>query len=188
MKINTDIIKNIGKDKLILIVIAGVILVLCTVWEKSGESEKEDGDNSLVMADTEEYMDMDEYVKAQEKKLKEILCRIEGAGEIHVMITIKNGAEKNVFTEKNISYEDTSEDDGTGGKRKIYTYSEDNRTVYMTDENGKTTPYVLSQMAPVIEGVAVISEGGDNIMVKEKIINVIKALFAIDINKISVTK
>lgn len=189
MKINIDIIKNIGRDKLILLIIAGVVIVLCTVWEGSSDSADEGSSvREAVQEGSEETIDWEEYVRVQEERLKEILSQIDGAGEIYVMITLKSSEQKNVLTEKDISYEDTGEDDSAGGTRKIYTYSEDNQTVYVTDESGKTTPYVLSRIAPLVEGVAVISEGGDNAVVKEKIINVIKALFAIDINKISVTK
>ena len=121
-----------------------------------------------------------------EERLKSILTRIDGVGEVYVMITIKAGASKDILMEQDISYEDTDETDSSGGKRKKYTYSEDNQTVYVTDENGNTSPYVISENAPKIEGVAVIAEGADSAVTKQKIINVIKALFDIEINKISV--
>lgn len=190
MKINIDIIKNIGKEKLIIIAIAAVILILCTVWENSEKTEENRGvkqDEAYVgNLNADEFME--EYVKSQEKKLKAVLEKIDGAGEIYVMITIKNSSEDKILMEQSISGEKTDEDDGTGGKRNICTYSEDNSTVYITDENGNTVPYVLSRMSPEIEGVAVIAQGGNNAVVKEKIISVIKALFDIEINKISVTK
>ncbi len=189
MKINIDIIKNIGKDKLILLIIAGVVLVLCTMWE-SDEGDDKNTNEGIVVEETGNPDDMkytEEYIGVQEKKLAEMLCQIEGVENVHVMITVKNGASKDVLMERDVSYEDTSEDDGAGGKRNIYTYSEDNQTVYVTDENGKTIPYVLSRMTPDIEGVAVIAHGAENVLIKEKIINLIKALFGIDINKISET-
>lgn len=187
MKINIDIIKKIGRDKLILMIIAGVVLVLCTVWEQSGrDEENKAGDASSYERSAPADGYMDEYIKQQEKRLKEILKRIDGVGDVYVMITLKEGSGKNVLTDGNVSYEDTSEDDGTGGSRKIYTYSEDKKTVYVTDSSGRTEPYILSETAPQIEGVAVIAEGAESVKIKEKIINVIKALFGIEINKISV--
>lgn len=186
MKINLEFVKKIGKDKLIIMIIAGVVLVAATVWENGENNTGQQENSSEIQAEASE--NIDKYIKNQEKKLREVLCQIEGAGDVYVMITLKTGASKNILVEKDLSYEDTSEIDSAGGSRNIYTYSEDNQTVYVTDSSGKTTPYVLSEKSPEIEGVAVISEGGDNAVVKEKIINVIKALFGIDINKISVTR
>ena len=40
---------------------------------------------------------------------------------------------------------------------------------------------------PEIEGVAVVADGGNSPVIKEKIINLIKALFGLEINKIMVT-
>lgn len=188
MKINVDFIKKIGKDKLILIILAGVVLIVCTLWESNDSvSDNSNKDTVTNSSDNKDYSN-ESYIKSMEIKLKEVLSQIDGVGELYVMITVKNSSSKNVLKENNISYEDTNEEDSSGGKRKKYTYSEDNKTVYVTDSSGNTTPYVISEMSPEIEGVAVIAEGGDKVLVKEKIINIIKALFGIDINKISVTK
>ena len=46
----------------------------------------------------------------------------------------------------------------------------------------------MSNFMPEVEGVAIIAEGGDSPVVKEKITGIIKALFGIEINKIAVGK
>lgn len=191
-KINKDFINKIGKDKLILICAAVTVIIICLVWEKKNDNGTDKSDtvkgiisNENVSSDNLNIY-MEKYIKQQEERLKSILSRIDGVGEVYVMITIKAGASKDVLMEQDISYEDTDETDSAGGKRKKYTYSEDNQTVYVTDESGNTFPYVISENAPKIEGVAVIAKGADSAVTKQKIINVIKALFDIEINKISV--
>lgn len=185
-------INKIGKDKLILICGALVVLIACFIWESKNDSvqEKTDTGSSTALSDTKSSQSltdyMEKYIKQQEDRLKSILSRIDGVGEVYVMITLKTGASKDVLMEQDISYEDTDETDSAGGTRKKYTYSEDSQTVYITDENGNTYPYVKSENAPKIEGVAVIAKGADSAVTKQKIINVIKALFDIEINKISV--
>lgn len=192
LKINLDYIKNIGKDKLILICAAVAVLVICLIWEEKNDSvqDKTDSGSSTINSENINSQNlnayMEKYIKLQEERLKSILSRIDGVGEVYVMITLKAGASKDILMEQDISYEDTDETDNAGGKRKKYTYSEDNQTVYVTDENGNTTPYVISENAPKIEGIAVIAEGADSAVTRQKIINVIKALFDIEINKISV--
>lgn len=192
LKINLDYIKNIGKDKLILICAAVAVLIICLIWEEKNDSvqDKTDSGSSTINSENINSQNlnayMEKYIKLQEERLKSILSRIDGVGEVYVMITLKAGASKDILMEQDISYEDTDETDNAGGKRKKYTYSEDNQTVYVTDENGNTTPYVISENAPKIEGIAVIAEGADSAVTRQKIINVIKALFDIEINKISV--
>lgn len=189
--INKNFINKIGKDKLILICGAVAVLIICLIWEeKNNNADKADTGESILSHENDDWNNlntyMEKYIKQQEERLKSILSRIDGVGQVYVMITVKAGASRDILMEQDISYEDTDETDSSGGKRKKYTYSEDNQTVYVTDENGNTTPYVISENAPKIEGVAVIAEGADSAVTKQKIINVIKALFDIEINKISV--
>ncbi len=190
--INNNFIKKIGRDKLILICGAVAVLIICLIWEEKNDkaSDKQYADSAVLNNENDSRdkfgIYMEKYVREQEEKLKSILSRIDGVGEVYVMITVKTGASKDILMEQDISYEDTDETDSSGGKRKKYTYSEDNQTVYVTDENGNTYPYVISEKAPKIEGVAVIAKGADSAVTRQKIINVIKALFDIEVNKISV--
>ncbi|MFG6327034.1 MAG: hypothetical protein K1W00_09315 [Lachnospiraceae bacterium] len=190
--INKNFIKKIGRDKLILICGAVAVLIICLIWEEKNDkaSDKQYADSGVLNNENDSRdkfgIYMEKYVREQEEKLKSILSRIDGVGEVYVMITVKTGASKDILMEQDISYEDTDETDSSGGKRKKYTYSEDNQTVYVTDENGNTYPYVISEKAPKIEGVAVIAKGADSAVTRQKIINVIKALFDIEVNKISV--
>ena len=184
-------IEKIGRDKLIIMAAAVIVIIVCIFWEsgddtKSDNQSDSDGTINTVKDNGNDYGDMEKYVEYTEKRLLNILKSIEGVGKVQVMITVGKSEEHNVFTEKSISYEDTDEADSSGGTRKNYTYSEDNNTVYITDENGNTRPYVISEYAPVIKGVAVVAEGADEPTVKLKIFNVIKALFSIEANKITV--
>ncbi len=191
MKIKKDIIDKIGKEKFFLLILAGVVLVICTVWDFGKDSDTGTTNTSSISTNTSQSSlssEMDNYVKTLEKRLKDILSQVDGVGNVYVMITLKSSASSQVLFDGKNSLEKTEENDGAGGSRSIYNYSEENNTVYITDSAGNTVPYVISEIAPSIDGVAVITDGGENIFVKEKIINIIKSLFSIDINKISVTR
>ena len=49
-------------------------------------------------------------------------------------------------------------------------------------------PYVKQELSPVIEGVLVVAEGGDNAVVKQNITEVVQALFGVDTHKIRLMK
>lgn len=175
-------LKAIGMDKLVLMVLAGVVLVWCSLpgdEEASSEEKKEE----IIY----EY-NADEYERALESRLKGLLESMEGVGAVEVMVTLKSTKEKVVLTENPYSKSTLKETDAQGGQRESNEESKESNTVYVTDENGDTVPYVINEIMPEIEGVAIIAKGGDSSAVKEKIINVVKSLFDIDANKISIGK
>ena len=184
-KINKDKInlQSIGMDKLALIVACGIVLVLCSV---DGE-DAEKNDKNQSKATVYEYSN-DEYEKELEKRLKNLLENMEGVGTVEVMVTVKATKEKVVLTEKPYSKTTLNETDSDGGQRISEEESKDYNTVYVTDDNGDTIPYVINEIMPEIEGVAIIAKGGDSSAVREKIINVVKSLFDVDVNKISISK
>ena len=203
-------IKSISLDKWFLIGAAGLVLVLCSDSSCAGNASDNKngggtGNTGLFASDdkigykteninaTDEskimYMDeLDKYTIALEEKLKNILMSVEGAGKVQVMITLKSTSTKNVLMEEPYSEKNMSEKDGDGGSRDTYENSHDYHVIYMEDANGTSIPYVISEFSPQVEGVAVVAQGGDSAIVKEKITGIIKALFGIEINKIAVGK
>lgn len=188
MKSYKDIVKNIGMDKLILIAIAGVVLIICSFPSaEEDKTTKNAAQTKQQITESTEGITVDEYTKALEERLVNLIENIDGISDAHVMITIKKGDSKEILKDQSINSENTRESDGDGGEREVSSYGKNETTIYITNEAGEEVPYVLSDISPEIEGVAVVAKGGENIVLKEKIINLIKALFGIEINKIMVT-
>ena len=123
-----------------------------------------------------------------EKELESILSSVDGAGKVQVMITLKNTSTKEVLMEEPYSESNVTEHDGDGGSRDTNEKSQDYHVIYKESSDGTMIPFVVSEISPQVEGVAVVAEGGDSAVVKEKITGIIKALFGIEINKIAVGK
>ena len=183
-----SILKNITIEKWLLIGGAGIILILCSdgFGTKKSEDKKTtteiDNDISLGVNNS------DEYVEALENKLEKLIENIDGAGKVEVMITIKSTSTKEVLTEDSVSEKELNEADSNGGSRESYEVSKDEKVVLNEEGNSVKSPFVVSETNPKVEGVAVIVQGGDSPIVKEKITGIIKALFGIEINKIAVGK
>jgi len=175
-------LKGIGMDKLIIMVLCGFVLIWCSI------PEKEENKIENTQQNAEISYNMEQYENDLEKRLKELLEKIDGVGAVEVMVTIKNTKEKVVLTENPYNKSSLSETDSEGGSRVSQEESKDSNTVYVTDDNGNTVPYVINEIMPEIEGVAIVAKGGDSLVVKEKIINVVKSLFDVDANKISISK
>ena len=182
-----EMVGKIGKDKLLLLALAGGLLLFCSVPSGDEKQEKQTQTLSGTQAVSLKKDDMEEYVEKLESRLEELIGEIEGVEQVHVMITLKSGASKEILKDESVNSEDTSESDSEGGQRSISSYGKDESTVYIRDSSGQEVPYVLSEISPEVEGVAVVADGGDSPVIKEKIISLIKALFGIEINKIMVT-
>ena len=194
------------KDQLLIMVLCGILLCIIALpigGTDSGSgffgktSNKSDSGYDIVEnnnQDTSERTtgtsaDYDlSYISYWEEKLKQSLSCIDGVGEVEVLITLKESEER--VPEKDIPEEikETVETDAEGGNRTIMEKSLKESTIYTVNEAGQNVPYVSKVIQPVVEGVVVIAQGGDSDTVKLNIIETIKVLFAIDVNKIRVVK
>lgn len=192
-----DVIKTITIDKWLLMGAAGVVLILCSESCQGSAStdnvnNQKNGNNTAQSEyeknDTIEYNSQDDYVELLENRLEDMLTSVEGVGNVKVMITLKNTATKEVLKEEPYTENIIKEEDGDGGSRDTSEKSQDYRVIYESDSEGNSIPFIISEASPKVEGVAVIADGGDSPIIKEKITNIIKALFDIEINKIAVGK
>ena len=108
-----------------------------------------------------------------------ILEKIDGAGEVEVMITLESCYE-NVYAK---GYSTQSDVDEAGAQSQI-------TEEYVIVKNGSSTEecLVVKVYEPKIKGVAVVAEGADNAQVKKAITDTVCALFDISSNKVSVIK
>lgn len=179
----SDILKNITKEKLILMAAAGAVLILCAIPGENKSAKEEQVQKTGI-----ENSDSKESYEAQiEKRLTKLLEEMEGVEKVHVMVILKSGESKEILKDETISTQNTNETDKSGGERTIHSYDRDETTIYIKDSDGNEIPYVLAENCPRIEGVAVVAQGADSPVIKEKIIQLIKALFGLEINKIMVT-
>lgn len=200
--------RKLRKDQLLIMILSGILLCIIAIPvkdtdSKSGASLKKstlsDKDYDIVETNqqTQEIQgilpqpegDYDlSYLSYWEEKLEKTLSYIEGAGEVKVLITLKESEER--ILEKDIPLEvsETAEEDAEGGKRTIREVHQEDTTVYTVNLQGQNVPYVSKIIQPVVEGVVVIAQGGDSALVKENIIETIQVLFGIDANKIRVVK
>lgn len=175
---------HIGAGKLFLLILAGVFLVLASKTE-GVEKKVEEPVEIVENTDVEE---LEKYIEKQEKKLSQILAKVDGIGEVEVMITAKTSKEK--VTLKDVPYQrtETNEQDSGGGTRQKTEISSEETSVMNKLEDGEETPYVTKELQPKIEGVIVIASGAENSQVVAEINEAVVALFDVPAHKIKVMK
>lgn len=166
-------LKEIGTDKLILIGVSGIALILLSF--PTGSKKKESDNSAIVSTET----GAEDYYTETEKRLENIIEKIDGVDSAEVMITLKGTGEKVVL--KDNPYEKEKSKD-----EERYVYSDS--SVIVENSQGDSAPYVIKEIEPEIEGIAVVYTGKESGDVAYKITNVIKALFDIESHKISVVE
>ena len=176
-------LKNIRLDKLLIILAAGiVIIVLSLPGQNSGKDVMPE-----TTASVSGYDQNTSYEKQMEARLKKALSYVDGVGQVEVMITLKSTEESVVQTDKSVTSNHTSETDSQGGTRNVDEYSEDSDSL-VTDNGSGSSPYVIKQIMPEVEGVIIVADGGDKPTVKNEIYEAVQALFPVPTHKIKVLK
>lgn len=178
------------KDRLLILLLSGVLLLVITlpVSDGSGESERSGaaGEQSGGVLSGEE-----DYAEYMERKLKDVLSKVSGVGEVEVMVTLRSTSEKVVEKDEEKESETVTEQDSQGGTRTTSRNSSSGTTVFGEDGSGTSSgqePYVTKELTPTVEGVVVIAQGGDEPVTVQNITEAVQALFNVDTHKIKVMK
>lgn len=134
----------------------------------------------LLPVDHERETDMEEtvYEYSQEtdleSRMEELLCQIEGAGNVRVLLTLKNGVEN--------QYQEDLERSERDGESEYQS-----KTVFVS-KNGDDAPVVVKSVYPVYKGAVVVCEGADSATVRLNIIRAVASLTGLGSDKITVVK
>ncbi len=193
---------KMGKDKWLILLAVGMIILILTIPSGSGMVLKE-GKTAESKSQTElqkglvtEPADQDAAVAAGadhtyeeqlESRVKKILKSVDGVGQVEVMIVLKSSKEKILRVDKNTSDSSTDEKDSSGGTRKI-TSKEQQESTILTGSGENTAPIVEKEISPEIEGIIISAQGGGSPTVKAEISSAMEALFNLPPHKIKVLK
>lgn len=177
------------KNQLLLILLAGILLLVIVfpVPEQSGSSpdQKTEDTEQVLSSDIRDNGDYEKYL---EEKTARVLEDVEGVGKVTVMITLKSDGQKIIEKDQSSSSQSTDEEDSGGGTRSVEDQSSDKTSIYEQSADGTSTPYVSKELAPEVEGVVVIADGGDNAVVAQNITEAVQALFGVEAHKIKIMK
>lgn len=161
-------LRKIGKEKLILLAFAGILFIGSSYFESVGHDEE-------VETTVETIGQSAGYEETIKEEIKNMLESMEGISNVHVMVTFKSGKEK-------VLQEDSDSSTKENGDKSV------KRTTVILNQNGGDSPYVIQEIYPKIEGVAITASGVKVSDKSQEIVNMIAALFDIPVHKISVIK
>ena len=182
------------KDKnitnLVIILIIGIILLIAggslfgDSKPKSIEGEKSLDKSVSVAAQVPKHS----YEELLEQRLENILSKIDGVGEVAVMITLYSGKELVPAKDSRIGETITEEKDNQGGSRKITQMQKDQQVIIMNDQGGNQQALILKKVEPLIKGVIVAAHGADDIKVRSAVHHAVMTALGVPAHKVEVFK
>lgn len=143
----------------LLVVFVGVVLLLIPAGKTEGRER--------VSTKAEQCFDLEET----EHKLERALSQIDGAGEVTVVLTLKEGS-------RQVLARDTQ----TTEKEQR------SQTVVLSAGSGTEQAVPLQSIYPKYQGALVVCDGGGDARVKLELLEAVKALTGLGAEKISVCK
>ena len=110
-----------------------------------------------------------------EEKLDALLGRIEGAGQVSVLLTEKEGSQTLYQT-------DSQTDADESGSRRT------DDTVLIEDENRTESGLVRQTLGPVYRGAVILCQGADDPTVKLAVVEAVRCVTGLGADQISVQK
>ena len=184
-----------GNDKrkienLVFFVVILIITVVAInlIWNgKKNTKQQSINDSSKKLATNENNNTNNETINSNnlEEKLKNILSKIQGVGNVEVCLNYSESSEIVAMYNENSKVSTTEESDKSGGNRKIQETDTQKDIIYQ-EENGKKTPITQKTIQPKIEGAIITAKGVNNATIKNNVIQAVEVVTGLATHKIQV--
>lgn len=149
----------------LLVILAGVVLLLLP----SGGDQKE----LAAQVQSEPSVEQEFDLAQTEQRLAQALSKIDGAGEVTVVLTLAGSSRQVLAQDSNSSWQE-------GGQEESRT------TVVISQGSGVQQTVALQQLSPEFQGALVVCSGGDDPAVRLTLTQAVSALTGLGADKISV--
>ena len=188
-----------SKRKIENLVVFAIILIITIIsinliWNGDKKESSDDNNNtsSKILASSDKISNINTGQTAEnlvsnelENKLKNILSKIQGVGEVEVFINYSESSEIVPMYNENSQTSTTEETDTSGGTRKIE--ETDSQKEIIFQENDGTKEIITQRVIePKIEGAIITAEGAGDVNVKTNIIQAVEATTGLATHKIQV--
>lgn len=171
-----------------VIILIITIIAINTIWngDKKKDEQSENYDKQLATIEQNEAtIETANTGDSLEKNLESILSKIEGVGEVNVLISYVESSEIIAMYNENTKNTSTQEEDSGGGTRIVNEIDTQKDIIYK-EENGEKVPITQKVISPKIEGAIITAQGASDATVKSNIIQAVEAVTGIATHKIQV--
>ena len=179
--------KKVGPLLIILLVLIIIGFGLSYLGDINNISKKEEGKVTILNDEEDASAPMidHEYEEKQREDLSKILSKIEGVGNVEVMLRFGGSEIKVPATDNNNKQSTMEETDSEGGKRVNTEALDDDKVVMKNNEDGNS-PYILETKKPEVTGVMIVAQGAQDSKVKYEISKAVASLYDISLEDVSI--
>lgn len=187
-KIFDNLLNKFGKEKITIVVLIGILLMVISLPSGSKKNSQTSNSTKIEGAQTvQNSYTFSEYEQYLENKLKNALDKVDGVGEVCVIVSLESTGKKILATDDEANMEQKEESDGTGNKSVSVNNSSKSTNIYYETQNGEQ-PYVTSENMPEVKGIVIVAKGGGDGKVASEITLAVEALLDVPTHKIKVLK
>ena len=183
-----------SKRKIENLVVFAIILIITIIsinliWngDKKENVENTTASKKLATSDETNSKQSENLSNSSEleTKLKNILSKIQGVGEVDVFVNYSESSEVIPMYNENSQISTTEETDTSGGVRKIEETDTQKEVIF---QEGSGSKEIITQkvIEPKIEGAIITAQGADDVNVKTNIIQAVEATTGLATHKIQV--
>lgn len=177
LKDNKKLLENLT----VIFLIGLILLIGASTFSKPRPSNESDN-KELVLAEKQN----EDYAKRLERDLKSILSKIEGVGNVEVLITLNSDEEIVAAMDVVQSSTTTNEKDSNGTVREVVQTESNNKIVTSQNLSGQNAPIVLKRLMPEIRGVIVVADGAKDPRLRYEISSAVQTALGIPAYKVKV--
>lgn len=162
-------VKAMKKSGKLAIAVGGVILGALLLFFGNRSVRGKDNTATENPPTASPTQNVEAYRTELESRITELCRRVEGVGEVTVVVTLDGGFVVEYASDKKIT---------AGGESTSY--------VTVGSGSDKTLVYVTERPPPIV-GIGVVCTGGNSPEVRREVVNLLSAAFGVGSNKIYVT-
>lgn len=195
--ISKDNGEHVGNEKkkienlvVFIIILIITIIVINMIWnddkKKSSKDDNTSNYSKQLAKETNIESTSDVSISSDlEKKLEDILGKIQGVGKVKVFVNYSESSQTVAMYNENSKVSQTEETDTSGGKRVIEETDTQKDIVYK-ENNGEKVPITQKIIKPKIEGAIITAQGANNANTKANIVQAVEAATGLLAHKIQV--
>lgn len=161
--------------------LVGIALIFLSGYLTSGGKSEPQSASSGVTYTAEEYE------TRLESQLEGLLMKIRGVGSATVMVTLEQ-TKQAVYAKEEKTSGQTTEDKSEGTTRNETDSSNETGYILVRDADGSERALPVTEIQPVIKGVVVVCDGGDNPTVQQSVIDAVTTALNITSVRVCVIK
>lgn len=169
------------QDLAVVFIIGLILLIAASVFIKPKQTNK-NPDKQMV----EKQVVEQDYAVKLENGLKNILSKINGVGNVDVLITLNTDEEVVAAMDSVQSQSITNEKDNNGGTRETKQIESNNKIVTEQGVSGQNQPIVLKKVMPEIRGVIVVADGASDPKISYELMTTVQTALDVPAYKIKI--